>query len=179
LEQLTKLAQGALAEMRSLLFQLRPEAIAEAGLVEALKKFAAAVESRDALPVSLHVEGQERRDGAQVLTPAQVEALYRITQEGLANVAKHARATRAEVRLRFAPEQVTLMIVDNGIGYAASAPGAPSADLPAGASGGMGLRGIHERLAPLGGTFEITATPGGGTTLRVTVPVTQRSEVPV
>lgn len=178
LVQMAQMAQGALAEMRSLLFQLRPEAIAEAGLVEALKKFVAAVESRDALPVTLHVEGNERRDGVSVLTPAQIEALYRITQEGLANIVKHARAARAEARLRFAPEQVALAIVDNGIGYATSAASAVSADLPTGASGGMGLRGIRERLAPLGGTLEITATPGGGTTLCVTLPVTQPSEAP-
>jgi PAS domain S-box-containing protein len=178
LEQLAKLAQGALAEMRSLLFQLRPEAIAEVGLVEALKKFVTAVESRDALPVTLHVEGQERHEGVPVLAAEQTEALYRITQEGLANIVKHARATRAEVRLRFTRAHVALTIVDNGIGYAIATAGATSADLPAGASGGMGLRGIRERLAPLGGTFDITTTPGGGTTLRVTVPVLQPSEVP-
>jgi PAS domain S-box-containing protein len=178
LEQLAKMAQGALAEMRSLLFQLRPEAITEAGLVEALKKFVAAVESRDSLPVTLHVEGSERRDGVPVLASEQMDALYRIAQEGLANVVKHARATRAEVRLHFTPEHVALAIVDDGIGYATVEPGATRANLPAGASGGMGLRGIRERLAPLSGTFDITGTPGGGTTLRVTVPVTQPSEVP-
>ena len=131
-----------------------------------------ALVSRLALPVEVQV--------TRTRLPPDIEAsAYFIVAEALTNVVKHARATRAEVRLHFTPEHVTLAIVDDGIGYTASSSGVTRADLPAGASGGMGLRGIRERLAPLNGTLAISASPGGGTTLRVTVPVTQSSEVSV
>jgi signal transduction histidine kinase len=84
------------------------------------------------------------------------QALYRVAQEALANVARHARATRVTVELSTTPEAVTLRIVDDGRGFdpAAIGPGAT-----------MGLQGMRERLTGLGGTFTIDATLGAGTRL--------------
>jgi signal transduction histidine kinase len=81
------------------------------------------------------------------------------------------------VTLRFLPDETVLLIADNGVGYTAAEPAPARDDLPAGASGGMGLRGIRERLALLDGTLVIASSPGAGTTLRVTLPRVEQTEV--
>jgi len=104
------------------------------------------------LPTSVDIEGDERRLDGDVQV-----ALYRVAQEGLTNVRKHARAHAATVRLSYLPKAVVLEVNDDGRGID-------------GSSGGFGLVGIRERAERLGGSLTIESTPGTGVTVRVELP---------
>ncbi|MBC8076359.1 MAG: sensor histidine kinase, partial [Chloroflexales bacterium] len=167
LERLQETAQAALAEMRALIFQLRPPALSEQGLVAALNQHVAAISRRENLRIELAVAGDERHArGAE-------QALYRIVQEALNNVVKHAVASHVRVNLEFSAEQVRLSVSDDGVGFDAGRD-----DAPRSASSGndrhLGLIGMRERAAELGGTMELRSRPGGGTEVIVVVPKATR-----
>ncbi|MCZ7572922.1 MAG: GAF domain-containing protein [Ardenticatenaceae bacterium] len=155
LDQLQELAQGALAEMRALIFELRPAALQQEGLVNAVRKHADATKSRHHLAVEFEHRGERR------LPEGHEEALYRVVQEALNNVVKHALAQTVRIFLDLESLAVTLTISDDGSGFD---PDSPTLN-------GMGLFTMRERVAPLGGTFAIESSPGQGTTVCVTVPV--------
>jgi PAS domain S-box-containing protein len=148
------LTRGALAEMRALIFELRPGALAEEGLAAALAKHVAAVTARCQVPVAIIAP-----DDRLPLTPEHEEELYRVTQEALANVAKHAGATRVEIRVTVVDGSVQVDIADDGCGF----DGAERA-------GHLGLRTMRERMERAGGTLTITTAPGQGTVVRATIP---------
>jgi signal transduction histidine kinase len=163
-QRLHELSRGALAEMRALLFALRPAALAEEGLGMALTKHAAAVEAREGIAVHLSIEGEGR------LARRCEEAFYRIFQEALNNVVKHARAKNVWVRLVLGAEESSLSVRDDGIGLDPEAhPGMAT----------MGMSSMRERVQELGGAFTVESTPGGGTTVLVTAPVGIAAEQPV
>src|SRR4029453_7802171 len=117
LERANELAQGALAEMRALIFQLRPMTLQEEGLLSALKKHLTALHSRHGRVVELQVTGSARR------LPAPVEdAPFGIIQESFNNVVKHAGAPRAQVSLSFERERLRITTTDNGVGFDPSVP---------------------------------------------------------
>jgi PAS domain S-box-containing protein len=161
---LRQLTQGALAEMRALIFELRPGALEEEGLLQALRKHAAAVQGRELVRVDVVAdEGALPR-----LKPAAEEALYRIGQEALHNVVKHAKASRVEVtlgveRAETGEDEVVLRIADDGIGFDARA-------VPA---GHMGLGTMAQRASALGGECKVESTPGGGTVVTAILPLSQ------
>src|SRR6185436_13862006 len=102
---------GALAEMRALIFQLRPMTLQEEGLISALKKHLTALHSRHGRVVEMRVTGSERR------LPAPIEdAAFGIVQESLNNVVKHAQAAHAQVQLDFGADALGLLTSDNGVG---------------------------------------------------------------
>lgn len=156
LAEISATAHEALAELRLLIFELRPPILAEAGLVAALQARLDAVEGRvgtlktrlDA-PTALH------------LPAATEEALYRIAQEALNNILKHAHARQVVVSLHQDATLTRLRISDDGGGFD---PQATSGH------GGLGLRGIAERAALLGARLDVTSAPGQGTTVAVEVP---------
>jgi signal transduction histidine kinase len=155
LREIQETAQQALKEMRLLIFELRPPVLEEEGLAAALRERLQSVEGRVGVATSLAVEGDGR------LPPAVEAELDRITQEALNNALKHARAHQIAVQLRQDERIVALEIVDDGIGF----------DLGATWSrGGLGLRGMAERAARLGGQLAIDSRPGKGTRVRVEVP---------
>jgi signal transduction histidine kinase len=157
-EELTEIGQltrGALAEMRALIFELRPGALAEEGLVAALTKQAAALSAREGLVVEVDGPGERLP-----LDPEVEEQLYRLGQEALANVVKHARASSAAVRIAAAEDTVWMEVSDDGRGFD---PGAVSPEH-------FGLRSMQGRVADLGGRLQITSSRGHGTVLRVEVP---------
>jgi len=154
LEELRQLTRSALAEMRMLLLELRPAALAENGLGELLQHLTAAIASRTRIPITLQVTGEYA-----LATPVQV-ALYRISQEALNNCAKHARANRVTVRLSYQPRQVKLCIADDGCGFE------PDRIRP----GHMGLSIMAERARAIGATWRITSRPGRGTQIVVAWP---------
>jgi signal transduction histidine kinase len=156
------LAQGALAEMRALIFELRPPAVEEEGLVPALRKHVAALKSRDGLTVELRVEGEQR------LSRDQERRLFRIAQEALNNVVKYAQTDRAMVTLTMENGRVWLLIEDEGIGF-------DPATVEAG-RGSMGLTSMRERAELMGGTLEIESQPQAGTRIKVEIPAAQRKE---
>ncbi len=154
IERLHELGRGALAEMRALIFHLRPAALAEQGLAVALAKHTAAFESREGVQVDLQIDGERR-------LPHRIEeALFRVAQEALNNVAKHAAARRVHIRLAITAAHAELVVQDDGRGFSASEAGP-----------GLGMTSMQERAALLGGVFQVESAPGKGTMVRVRVPV--------
>jgi signal transduction histidine kinase len=156
LREISHLARGALAEMRALIFELRPAALAEEGLVAALTKHAAAVSVRHDLPVE--VEGPPER---LPLASGVEEHLYRLGQEAIANAVKHAGASRVDVWVARSADGARMTIADDGGGF----------DPQASFVGHLGLSTMRSRADEIGGTLEIETGPGQGTTISVTVPV--------
>jgi signal transduction histidine kinase len=146
--------RGAIADIRRLVYDLRPPALDDLGLVEAIRQLAERHDSKDG-PLRVVVEAPENLPNL----PAAVEvAVYRITQEALTNVARHARATTCVVRLDV-NDNVTLEIVDDGVG------------IPSGRSAGVGLSSMNERAEELGGGCTIEISPGGGTRVLARLPL--------
>jgi NarL family two-component system sensor histidine kinase LiaS len=145
----------AQAEMQTLLNELRPAGLDERGLVGALEDYLAAFERRQ----NIKVTGQLVKDLSLPLTHAQ--ALYRVAQEALTNVAHHAHATQVLVELEATAETVTLRITDNGQGFdpAAIKPGVT-----------LGLQGMRERLSELNGNLTIVTDLGKGTQVTAGLP---------
>jgi signal transduction histidine kinase/PAS domain-containing protein len=162
LERIGEMAHHALKEMRLLIYQLRPSALEAEGLVGALEQRLEAVERRAGIDARLVADR-----GSPGLPPQVEEALYRIAQEILNNVLKHAGATKVVIALDAGGGAVELAVRDNGRGF----------DPEAGrAAGGMGLANIRQRVEGLGGTLTITSKAGQGTEVRANVPVTWRRE---
>jgi PAS domain S-box-containing protein len=153
LHELQELQKDALAEMRTLIFELRPQGLETDGLAQALRNHGAAVEGRTGLSVSVEVEAEER-------PPLDVEeAFYRIAQEALHNVVKHANATQAWIGLRRVGRELRLTVEDDGIGF----------DPAAVPRGHLGLVGMQQRAERIGAELEIGSRPGRGTRVRVTL----------
>jgi signal transduction histidine kinase len=153
LAELRQLTRGALAEMRTLLLELRPSALEESTLSSLLDQLAEAVTGRTGVPVSAHM-------GDTVELPVNVRiALYRIAQESLNNVVKHARATNVSLTLRGCCDEngVILTVRDNGRGF-------DPQQVPAGR---LGLGIIRERAAAIKARLSITSLAGQGTTVKV------------
>jgi signal transduction histidine kinase len=150
LEELRQLTRGALAEMRTLLVELRPNALTEVPLPDLLRQLCESLIGRARLPIQFCGEGTRR-------LPAEVQiCLYRITQEALNNIVKHARATQAVVRLHL-NENASLAILDNGCGF----------DLTAVTPDHLGLKIMCERAEAIGAKFSVCSQPGEGTQIAV------------
>ena len=170
LQELRSLSRGALAEMRTLLLELRPAALLETSLADLLRQLGEAASGRTGIPISVQVEGQAK-------LPSDVHiAFYRITQEALNNVAKHARANRVIVRLSYPVEDqaismqikgddqpgetgqsVLLSIRDDGRGFDPD-------KIP---HNRLGLSIMQERAKAIGATLSIESQPGNGTQITV------------
>lgn len=151
-------AHYAMVEMQAMLAQLRPEPLATVGLVDALREQCEALGYRLGVPVDLAV-GDLPED--ERLPVSAQENLFRIAQEALSNIARHARPQSVRVRLEADGSDLRLSIQDDGQGFD---PAAPTA--------GMGLRSMRERLAALGGDLDVESAPGQGTALSARVPLT-------
>lgn len=151
LGQIGVIAQQALKEMRLLVYQLRPLALEQEGLVVALQQRLDAVEKRAGIRATVEATGDLR-------LPAVVEdELYRVAMEALNNSLKHAGASAITVRILPAQGSVALEIEDNGRGV----------DLTKLNRGGVGMSSMAERMAHLGGSFALESPPQGGTIIRV------------
>jgi signal transduction histidine kinase/ligand-binding sensor domain-containing protein len=155
LRELRETAQEALREMRLLIFELRPSILESDGLVNALRARLEAVEERAGLEVRFQVK-------EETTVPDEIEeGLYRIAQEALNNTLKHACATSVGVYLDCNEEAVVLEIIDDGCGFD------PVTAVP---GGGLGLDGMIERAAQLGGELVLDSELGVGTRVRAEVP---------
>ena len=150
-----ELAGVGLAEMRALIFELRPESLEREGLVSALHKQADAVTARHAIVVHLSAAAEPE------VTLAAKEALYRIAQEALQNVAKHARARSVEVTLEQIESEVILRIQDDGRGF----------DADRSFPGHLGLHSMRERMGGVCGTLHIQSAVGRGTCIEARLPL--------
>lgn len=160
IRQMQGLVRQAVTEARHFSQNLRPPALDDLGLLPSLEELAANLRREQGLAVEVLALGQERR-----LDPEIELALYRIVQEALSNVRRHAHATEAVINLRFFPDAVRVVVRDDGQGCEL-----PEylADLTA--SGRLGLAGIYERAHLLGGRAEVRSAPGQGTTVCVELP---------
>jgi signal transduction histidine kinase len=154
LDYVLSLAEAGMAEMRALIFELRPESLEEEGLVAALGKQVAALEARHGIEVE-----DDLCEEPPVPLPVK-EAVYRIAQEALHNTVRHARAGKVMISLARDPGSTSVEIRDDGLGFDAGA------DFP----GHLGLRSMRERAARIGGTLEVSSSPGSGTTVRARIP---------
>jgi signal transduction histidine kinase len=154
IDEVAELAHNALLEMRASIFELRGDALAEQGLVAALRAHAGALSLRREVRVG--VEGPEER----LPVSAEVEGhLYRIGQEAITNAVKHAGAGQVAARVELAPGLVELSVRDDGAGFDPRRPYA----------GHLGLELMRTRAAEAGGTLTIDSAPGRGTEVRVSV----------
>jgi signal transduction histidine kinase len=150
-----ELVRSTLQDVRQLAVDLRPAALDDFGLVPALERLVASFGEQTGIAVDFHSTLSER------LGPDYETALYRIVQESLTNVVKHARAGNVSIVLTRKENAVSVVIEDDGVGFE-----------PATArEGGLGLVGMRERIALLGGRFEIESRPGSGTTFVAEVPL--------
>jgi PAS domain S-box-containing protein len=155
LGSLRDLQREALAEMRALIFELRPGNIEQDGLLPALKTHTAALQGRIGLPIVVTSNLAER------LPIGLEEVVYRISQEALHNIVKHAAAHQVTLAIEVAEGTgLRLRIVDDGKGFDAAA-------VP---DGHLGLAGMRARAEKIGATFSVISGPGSGTTIEVTVP---------
>lgn len=159
--------QDLIASVRALALDLRPAILDDSGLLPALLWLSRRFGERTGVAVELHHQGLERR-----LPPAVEPVAYRVVQEALTNIARHAGVAAATVSVRASPAQLLVQVQDSGRGFA------PAAALASGRS--SGLAGMRERVALLGGTLSIESEPGAGTWLTAELPLGQepRAERP-
>src|SRR5919199_2297644 len=152
LEELRRLTRGALAEMRTLLLELRPAALIETPFAQLINQLGEAAASRSNLEVSVRSEGEP------CPVPPEVQiALYRIAQEALNNTGKHAAATHAELHVRWRPDGINVRITDNGRGFD------PRATPP----GHLGIGIMQERARAIAARLRVESRPGNGTRISV------------
>jgi two-component system nitrate/nitrite sensor histidine kinase NarX len=150
-EELRQLTRGALAEMRTLLLELRPAAVAQARLEDLIRQLIEAAIGRSRLPVQFHAEGQRP-------LPDDVKiAVYRIAQEALNNIAKYAKARQVTVDLRQHALGVRLTVSDDGIGFDPAAVG----------PGHLGQKIMRERAESIGARLAVHSELGEGTVVTV------------
>jgi len=150
-EELRQLTRGALAEMRTLLLELRPAALTQTRLSDLIKQLCEAFIGRSRLPITLNIEGDCE------LPPEVQIAVYRIAQESLNNVFKYARAAQVNVSLFLLDKSLRFEVCDNGIGF----------DMAASKPTSLGMRIMRERAEAIGAEFHVSSTPGSGTCVEV------------
>ncbi len=154
LAEVEELVYEVIQELTFLIQEMYPMALKEKGLVAVLFEYLYEYENRNSIHVNLSVK-QERR------LPLEIEqALYRIIQESLANVARHSQANEVKIGLEYHDASVKMVLTDNGCGFDVNKK-----------PGGVGLRTMRERAVMIGGSFEITSSPGNGTRIELFVPI--------
>ena len=157
LDSARALVDSAFAELRALIYELRPPALEQDGLVEALRKHAGMVGRVHGLAVAVTADGDDAG-----LAPEVEQALFRIAQEALSNAVRHASASKVEVEVTAGPERVALTVADDGAGFDLSARTVRSRRL--------GLTSMRDRATAAGGSLAVESAPGRGTTVRAEVP---------
>jgi two-component system sensor histidine kinase UhpB len=154
LEEGREAARASIDEVRRIVRDLRPEALDDLGLPSAMMAMAAAFERQTGIPLERHIPAHMRE-----LSREQELVVYRVTQEALTNVARHAKASTAELLVDHADGFVEVTVRDDGCGF----DGPPPED--------GGLRGMRERALLVSGTVNVDSTPGRGTEIVLSVPV--------
>ena len=155
LTQARSLARSSLTEARRSVRALRPEQLENATLAEALGELTSGWSQQSGIAAELETAGTATR------APADTDAaLFRVAQEALTNVSRHAKASKVRLTLTYLDDTLLLDVADDGVGFE-----------PAGDSGGYGLIGMRQRLARVGGALTVESTPGYGSTLNAAVPL--------
>ena len=155
-EEAREVVTQIVSELRQISRGLRPPTLDDLGVTAALRKLVADFPARTGIASSFRVEG-----GARRVRPEVELGLFRVAQEALNNVARHARASKVSVRMRFTDEEVRLSVNDDGAGFNPGSAGEAA----------LGILGMTERAGLLGGRLEVISAPGKGTTVRTAVPL--------
>ena len=164
MEALRDLLQSQIADLRAYAGELRPPTLAKFGLGQAIRSHVDAFQEK-------HPELRMAFEESQIgdLVPETIRlALFRIYQESLTNIAKHAQATQVTVRLVRAKDRILLEVRDDGVGFTV-----PQEWLELARNGHLGLVGIQERAEVIGGRLTVQSKPGEGTWIQVVVPFTR------
>ncbi len=161
LQKMRAQSEAANTSLHRIIFALRPTLLDHLGLLPALRSYAETRFNGSGVECAFHETGNARR-----LPPETEIALFRVTQEAINNIAQHARARRADFHFHFADHHLQVRIRDDGVGFDA-------AELEAASDGkrGLGLLGMQERIAAIGGEFHLDSKPGAGTTIRLDIPI--------
>jgi len=162
LSKLENLAEGLMRDIHRLAWELRPAVLDDLGLDQALQRVTLEWSNNTGVPVELHI-GENLQTSR--LPPEFETTLYRVAQEALTNIARHAQAKRVSVLLERRPGGVSLIVEDDGQGF--NAPGEGTLVNP----GRLGLLGMQERVQLAGGTLTIESAPGAGVTLFARLPL--------
>lgn len=165
LRQLENLAASSLDELQRLITDLRPSHLDDLGLPAALRWYAGEVQNRAPIEISVQVRGEKRPIPSVVKT-----AVFRVAQEALTNVIKHAKAKTVKIRLDYSAEVVGLLVEDDGAGFDIDRIDTPDRRA-------WGLIGMEERASLLGGRLHVDSAPGAGTRVDVRIPYNQGPEV--
>ena len=164
LEDLKNLVRSNLQDIRRIIFDLRPMALDDLGIVPAISKYLDNFQENYGINCELKIEGREKR-----LLPAMEVALFRLIQEGMTNIAKHAHSSKVDITLIYQEDWTIARIRDYGIGFevnsAMTAPGEH-----------FGLIGMRERVEMFSGRFSIQSTLGKGTTIELSIPSKHEEE---
>ncbi len=156
IKEAERLTKDLRTELSNLIQQLRPAALESKGLVDAVREYAEDWSRQNGIAAEVHVQRQRS-------LPLEIEqVLFRIVQEALANVARHSQANQVEIRLVYSKQDITCAINDDGLGFN-----------PDEIRSGFGLRSMGERTETLGGTLSIESSPGEGTTVSLSIPITE------
>jgi signal transduction histidine kinase len=145
-------------QTRQIFYQLHPPSLDSVALPKVLEAFCSSLESSSGITIDFNCE-----ENFPELTELQTTVLYRFVQEGFANIVKHAAASHAWINLDYNEGDLNVSMEDDGIGYE------PGRDLV-----GLGLRGLEERFKMLDGSFEVESSPGKGTHIFGTMPITRK-----
>jgi PAS domain S-box-containing protein len=162
LTYVSSLAKGGLDEMRTLIFELQPEALAKEGLLNALRRQAVSLEARHGIAVELRLGNDATATEPDFLPLFYKETIYRIAREALHNAVKHSQTSKIELKLSWDEREVCLAVRDYGVGFERQ-PNYPNH---------FGLQSITQRVTRLSGNLVIESSPGAGTFLQVVLPYT-------
>ena len=160
LQEMQAMIDQTIANLRRLTRDLRPIYLEDLGLIPALDMLARDSSTSLGIPVTFQTTGKERR-----LNPSEELALYRMGQEALSNIARHAHASCAEVTLNFAREEIILVVYDDGVGFEV-----PESPAEMATTGHFGLLGIQERAELIGAHLGLESESGMGTVLTIRLP---------
>jgi signal transduction histidine kinase len=160
LNRLQSLSREMSQEIYRMVHDLRPAQLDDLGLVAGLKYLAEEEHNRSGLGVGLEIEAPCQR-----LDPLVETVLFRVAQEALTNVARHAQCKQAMIQLQCASQRVTLRVIDEGVGFRVDVDLVPPH--------GWGLAGMRERAESVGGALQVYSQPGSGTTVEIVVPISE------
>lgn len=163
LQELRRQIRGCLTEVRHIIFDMRPMSLDELGLVPALKQLVNRLEERGILKIDFHVDGKEHPLENHVEV-----CLYRIVQEALNNIHRHAHTTEAKLRMLYAPDHLALVVADDGAGFDM---GKVKEERRQGSGDGhFGIIGMEERAGIIGANLTIVSEVGKGTKVHIKLP---------
>ncbi|WP_010499451.1 sensor histidine kinase [Paenibacillus elgii] len=158
--------RGGIEEVRKIIFNLRPMALDDLGLVPTLRKFVQDYEERTKIRTKIELVGKEVR------LPSGMEvAVYRLVQEAFSNVLKHAEASHVSLELTFQQQMIKITVSDNGVGFSTD-----NIDKKIAHGSHYGLMGMRERVELLEGRMDIESAPGAGTKLSMVIPIKSESK---